>query len=51
MLFAAALAAELARGASLARAVEGAKDFVFDAIKTSYRVGENCGVLGMPRER
>ena len=48
---AAALAAELARGASLARAVEGAKDFVFDAIKTSYRVGENCGVLGMPRER
>lgn len=48
---AAALAAELARGASLARAVEGAKDFVFDAIRTSYRVGKNCGVLGMPRER
>ena len=47
---AAALAAELARGASLARAVEGAKDFVFDAIKTSYRVGENCGVLGMPEK-
>lgn len=47
---AAALAAELARGASLARAVEGAKDFVFDAIKTSYRVGENCGVLGCPEK-
>ena len=48
---AAALAAELARGASLAKAVAGAKDFVYDAIRTSYLVGKNCGVLGTPRER
>ncbi|MGN0847790.1 MAG: bifunctional hydroxymethylpyrimidine kinase/phosphomethylpyrimidine kinase [Kiritimatiellia bacterium] len=48
---AAALAAELALGASLAKAVEGAKNFVYDAIRLSYHVGRNCGVLGMPRER
>lgn len=48
---AAALAASLARGASLARAAESAKNFVYDAICASYRVGQNCGVLGMPRER
>lgn len=47
---AAALAAELARGASLAHAVEGAKNFVYEAIRLSYHIGKNCGVLGMPRE-
>ena len=46
---AAALAAELARGASLADAVAGAKDFVYEAIRLSYRIGRTCGVLGMPR--
>jgi len=46
---AAALAAELARGASLVGAVEGAKNFVYEAIRLSYYVGKNCGVLGMPR--
>lgn len=45
---AAALAAELARGASLARAVAGAKNFVYEAIRLSYHIGKNCGVLGMP---
>jgi len=46
---AAALAAELALGASLADAVAGAKDFVHEAIRLSYRIGKACGVLGMPR--
>jgi len=46
---AAALAAELARGASLAKAVKGAKNFVYEAIRLSYHVGKTCGVLGMPR--
>ena len=46
---AAALAAELARGATLADAVAGAKDFVYEAIRLSYRIGRTCGVLGMPR--
>ena len=43
---AAALAAELACGRALAAAVAGAKRYVHAAIRTSYRVGENCGVLG-----
>lgn len=47
---AAALACELARGASLAKAVEGAKNFVYEAIRLSYYIGDNCGVLGMPRK-
>ena len=46
---AAALAAELACGASLPDAVAGAKDFVHEAIRLSYRIGKSCGVLGMPR--
>jgi len=46
---AAALAAELACGATLAKAVAGAKDFVHRAIASSYYVGRNCGVLGMPQ--
>ena len=45
---AAALTAELARGAALADAVAGAKRFVHDAIASSYHVGRSCGVLGMP---
>ncbi len=47
----AALAAALARGDSLVKAVESAKNFVYDAIRLSYHVGKNCGVLGIPRER
>ena len=43
---AAALAAELALGHDLKSAVEGAKDYVHQAIANSYLVGENCGVLG-----
>ena len=43
---AAALAAELALGRDLPSAVAGAKGYVHDAIRTSYLVGENCGVLG-----
>ena len=43
---AAALAAELALGHSLADAVAGAKKFVHDAISASYLVGDDCGVLG-----
>ncbi len=43
---AAALAAELARGASLTDAVKGAKESVRRAIETSYLVGSTCGVLG-----
>ena len=46
---AAALAAELARGASLVKAVQGAKNFVYEAIRLSYYIGKHCGVLGMPR--
>lgn len=48
---AAALAAELALGADLRSAVQGAKDYVHGAIKDSYLVGENCGVLGFCRMR
>ena len=43
---AAALAAELARGADIEKAVEGAKRHVHHAIATSFLVGKNCGVLG-----
>ncbi len=46
---AAALAAELALGTSLAKSVEGAKKFVYEAIRLSYYIGRHCGVLGMPR--
>lgn len=46
--FAAAVAALLAKGVCLAKAVEGAKRAVRDAILAGYRVGEDCGVLGMP---
>ena len=45
---AAALAAELALGASLPKAVAGAKKVVYESIKLSYYIGRNCGVLGMP---
>jgi len=48
---AAALAAELARGKTLAAAVRGAKQYVHDAIRLSYRVGPACGVLGFPPSR
>ena len=47
---AAALAAELARGAPLAKAVDGAKNFVYESIRLSYYIGRRCGVLGMPRK-
>ena len=43
---AAALAAELARGSDVAKAVEGAKRHVHQAIAGSYYVGKDCGVLG-----
>ena len=43
---AAALVAELTRGRPLAEAVEGAKAYVHAAIKNSYLVGKDCGVLG-----
>lgn len=43
---AAALAAELALGHSLKEAVAGAKRYVYDSIRASYWVGEQCGVLG-----
>ncbi len=43
---AAALVAELARDRPLAEAVEGAKSYVHAAIKNSYLVGKDCGVLG-----
>ena len=47
---AAALAAELALGAPLAKAVDGAKNFVYESIRLSYYIGRCCGVLGMPRK-
>ena len=46
---AAAIAAELAAGKTLADAVQGAKDYVHGAIANSYWVGEGCGVLGLPQ--
>ena len=49
---AAALAAELALGASLPEAVRGAKAYVHDAIESAFLVGPACGVLGFAeRER
>lgn len=47
--FAAALAAELARGRPLVAAVDGAKRYVHAAISNALWVGENCGVLGFVR--
>jgi len=47
---AAALAAELALGAPLAKAVDGAKNFVYESIRLSYYIGRRCGVLGMPQK-
>ncbi len=44
--FAAALAAELAKGRDVATAVEGAKRYVHAAIANARWVGEKCGVLG-----
>lgn len=43
---AAALAAELALGRDLVEAVAGAKRHVYEAIRGSYMVGRDCGVLG-----
>ena len=43
---AAALAAELALERDLPAAVAGAKEYVYEAIRTSYLVGKDCGVLG-----
>lgn len=48
---AAAITAGLAAGAPLSRAVKDAKLYVYEAIKISYYVGRNCGVLGMPERR
>ena len=45
----AALAAELTLGHDLITAVTGAKRTVHEAIKNSYLVGPNCGVLGFSR--
>ena len=45
---AAAITAGLARGEALADAVLSAKNYVYEAIKLSYHIGRNCGVLGMP---
>ena len=48
---AAALAAELALGRDLLTAVAGAKAYVHEAIRTSYFVGDGCGVLGFAHRR
>ena len=48
---AAAIAANLALGVPLVRAVKNAKEYVYEAIKISYHVGKDCGVLGMPERR
>jgi len=45
---AAAITAGLARGEALADAVAGAKNHVYEAIRLSYHIGQNCGVLGTP---
>ena len=37
-------------GAPLAKAVDGAKNFVYESIRLSYYIGRRCGVLGMPRK-
>ncbi len=47
---AAALAAELALGRGLAEAVAGAKRHVYAAIRDSYPVGDDCGVLGFVQQ-
>jgi len=47
---AAALAAELALGRTLAEAVAGAKSYVHAAIAGSHLVGSDCGVLGFVRQ-
>ena len=49
-VLAAALAAELALGRDLPMAVAGAKAYVHEAIRTSYWVGEKCGVLGFAED-
>ena len=48
---AAALAAEFALGHDVATAVAGAKRYVHEAIRTSYLVGKDCGVLGFVEVR
>ena len=49
---AAAIAAELALGHSIADAVAGAKEYVLSAIRNSYLVGpKGCGVLGFVKNR
>ena len=48
---AAAIAAGLALGKGIEAAVADAKKHVYEAIKLSYHIGQNCGVLGMPRRR
>ena len=48
---AASIAAGLALGRPLAAAVKDAKIYVYEAIKLSYHIGRNCGVLGMPETR
>lgn len=48
---AAALASGLALGWPLKKAAERAKIFVYEAIKLSYYIGCNCGVLGMPKQK
>ena len=45
---ASAVAAEFALGKDAAQAVECAKKTVYRAILAGYRVGADCGVLGMP---
>ena len=45
---AAALAAELALGRNLHDAVRGAKNAVWNAIRSGRRVGADCGVMGIP---
>lgn len=46
----AAIAACLAQGLSLADAITRAKRYVHGAIASSYLVGRDCGVLGVPNE-
>lgn len=41
----AAIASEIALGSNLKDAVVGAKQYVYQAIRKSYLVGKNCGVL------
>ncbi len=48
---AAAITAGLACGASLEESVAKAKNYVYEAIRLSYHIGRNCGVLGMPTRR